>query len=221
MKKVRIKNSDKEYTVGKIVCVGRNYAEHARELGNEVPEFPIIFLKPSSTLVYDGDSIIHPKYSNEMHHEVELVLLIGKKIKNASDLESEKAIAGYGVGLDMTLRDLQNKYRKMGNPWTLAKSFDTCAVVSDFISSQDFNVSGEEIISLKKNGELQQNSAVNNMIFSPVEIIKYISERMTLEPGDLIYTGTPSGVSKVIPGDELVSSITNIGSITNKIIEDN
>ncbi len=218
MKNVKIKNSDSEFTVGKIVCVGRNYAEHAKELGNEIPKFPIIFLKPPSTLVNNGDSIVHPNYSNELHHEVELVLLIGKEVKNASLDEAENAIIGYGVGLDMTLRDLQNVFRKEGTPWTLAKSFDTCAVVSDFISKEDYKINGDEKIQLMVNGKLQQTSKINKMIFSPKEIVKFISERMTLEPGDLIYTGTPEGVSKVERGDVLKSSIENIAQLENKII---
>lgn len=217
MKKVKIKNSTKEFTVGKIVCVGRNYAEHARELGNEVPKFPIIFLKPPSTLIYDGDKIIHPSYSNEMHHEVELVLLIGKSVKNASDEEAENAIIGYGVGLDMTLRDLQNEYRKEGNPWTLAKSFDTCAVISEFVLKEEYKITGKEEIELLKNGNIQQKSSIDKMIFPPAEIVKYISERMTLEPGDLIYTGTPQGVSKVDKGDVLKSRIEHIAEIENII----
>ncbi len=212
-----IRNSKKEFAVGKIVCVGKNYAEHAKEMNSEVPEFPIIFLKPTSTLIYSGDSIVHPSYSNEMHHEVELVLLIGKEIKDATEKEAEDAIIAYGVGLDMTLRDLQSKYKKEGHPWTLAKGFDTCAVVSDFISKDEVILIGEERIVLEKNGNIQQNSSVNKMIFSPSEIVKYLSERMTLEPGDLIYTGTPEGVSKVERGDVLKSSITNIAEMKNDI----
>ena len=217
MKKVIIRNTKKEFTVGKILCVGKNYAEHAKEMNSEVPEFPIIFLKPTSTLIYNDDTIIHPSYSNEMHHEVELVLLIGKEVKDATKEEAEDAIVAYGVGLDMTLRDLQSKYKKEGHPWTLAKGFDTCAVVSDFISKEELLLTGEERIILEKNGNIQQNSNVNKMIFSPAHIVKYLSERMTLEPGDLIYTGTPEGVSKVEKGDVLKSSITNIAEIKNYI----
>jgi len=217
MKKVKIRSSDLEFTVGKIVCVGRNYAEHAKELGNEIPKFPIIFLKPPSTLIYNSDTIVHPKYSNELHHEVELVLLIGKEITKPNIEEAENAIIGYGVGLDMTLRDLQNEYRKEGNPWTLSKCFDSCAVISDFILKENYKLTGDENIQLYKNGNIQQNSFVNKMIFSPAEIVKYISERMTLEQGDLIYTGTPEGVSKVEKGDILLSKITNIAELENKI----
>ncbi|PID61132.1 MAG: 2-oxopent-4-enoate hydratase [Ignavibacteriae bacterium] len=218
MKKIKLKNSNKEFTVGKILCVGRNYAKHAEELGNEVPEFPIVFMKPASTLVYHGDNIIHPDYSNEMHHEVELVLLIGKEVKSATLEEAEKSIIGNAVGLDMTLRDLQNEFRKDGNPWTLAKSFDTCAAISDFITKDNYRLTGNEKIELYKNGKIQQKSNLRKMIFSPAEIVKYISERITLEPGDLIFTGTPEGVSKVERGDELISKIENIAEIKNRII---
>lgn len=218
MKKVKIKNSDKEFIVGKILCVGQNYLDHAKEMGGEVPKVPMIFLKPSSTLIYNGDSIVHPDYSNEMHHEVELVLLIGKEIKNASMDEAENAIIGYGVGLDMTLRDLQKQFKNAGHPWTLAKGFDNCAVVSEFISKDDYKLSGKEEIQLYKNDKLQQSSNLSKMIFSPVEIVKFLSEKMTLEPGDLIFTGTPEGVSKVERGDVLKSKISHVEEIENKIV---
>lgn len=133
MKYIRIKNSSDRIPVGKIVCVGRNYAEHAMELGNEIPAAPVIFLKPSSSVIYSDEDIVYPSFSIEMHHEVELVLLIGKKVKNAGLTEAGEAIAGYGVGLDMTLRDIQDELKKKGHPWTIAKCFDTSAVLSDFI----------------------------------------------------------------------------------------
>ena len=156
MKKVRIKNSNQEFSVGKIVCVGRNYAEHAKELGNEVPEKPVVFLKPASVLIHSREKIIHPTFSKDMHHEVELVLLIGKMVKNAKKSEAEDAIIGYGVGLDMTLRDIQNELRKKGNPWTIAKCFDTSAVVSDFVLKSDYNLTLDEEISLSVNGRIRQ-----------------------------------------------------------------
>lgn len=217
MKKIKFQNSNRELTVGKILCVGKNYADHAKEMGGTVPDQPMIFLKPTSTLIYDGDPIIHPNYSSEMHHEVELVLLIGETIKNATLEEAENAIIGYGVGLDMTLRDLQFKFKKNGEPWTLAKGFDTCAVVSDFISKDEHQFTGAERIELLKNGNIQQNSSLNKMIFPPDHVVKFLSDRMTLEPGDLIYTGTPEGVSKVERGDLLKSSITDIAEIQNII----
>lgn len=218
MKQVRLKNSDKEFTVNNIFCVGKNYLDHAKEMGGEVPEVPMIFSKPATTLIYDNDTITHPEHSEEMHHEVELVLLIGKQIKNVSKEEAEDAIIGYAVGLDMTLRDLQRKYKNAGHPWTLAKGFDNSAVVSEFISKDEYQISGEEEIIMLKNGKVQQKSTLDKMIFKPVEIVKFLSDRITLHPGDLIYTGTPEGVSRVERGDILISKITNISQLKNQII---
>jgi 5-carboxymethyl-2-hydroxymuconate isomerase len=213
MKKVRIKNSNQELAVGKIVCVGRNYAEHAKDLGNEIPEKPVVFLKPASALVHSGDKIIHPAFSKDMHHEVELVLLIGKKVKDANKTEAEDAIIGYGVGLDMTLRDIQNELKKKGHPWTIAKCFDTSAVVSDFILKSDYNLTLDEEISLSINGQIRQKEKLNKMLFRPADIVEYISSLMKLEEGDLVYTGTPAGVGKVEVGDKLVGEIQNISKL--------
>lgn len=219
MKTLKFKNHDESVAIGKMVCVGRNYAAHAKELGNEVPEFPIIFLKPSSVVIYDGDKIVHPTYSNDLHHEVELVLYIGEEVKDADNASAEKAIHGYAVGLDMTLRDLQNEFRKKGEPWTLAKCFDTAAVLSDVVLKKDYTLKGNENISLSVNGNEKQKTSIANMIFSPVEIVKYISARLTLEKGDLIFTGTPEGVGKVIPGDIIEAELENIGKIKNEVIK--
>lgn len=217
MKYLKFKNSDEKVAIGKMVCVGRNYAAHAKELGNEVPEFPIIFLKPASNVIFSGDSVIHPDYSNDLHHEVELVLYIGEDISKASDAEAENAIHGYTVGLDMTLRDLQNEFRKKGEPWTLAKCFDTAAVLGDVVLKKDYSLKGNESISLGVNGSIKQNSSIANMIFSPVEIVKYISARLALEKGDLIFTGTPEGVGRVLRGDKLEAQLENISSISTQI----
>ncbi|MCL5030144.1 MAG: fumarylacetoacetate hydrolase family protein [Bacteroidetes bacterium] len=210
MKSIRIKNSSKEIPIGKIVCVGRNYAEHAKELGNEIPEKPVIFLKPSSSVIYSGDKIIYPSFSNEMHHETELVLLIGRKIKNADEKESEEAIIGYGLGLDMTLRDVQNELKKKGHPWTIAKCFDTSAVLSDFVLKEKYQLTLNEEISLTINGEIRQKEKLNMMLFPPVKVVQYISSLMTLEEGDLVFTGTPKGVSKVERGDKLHAEISGM-----------
>ncbi len=218
MKTVKIKNSNEKITVGKIVCVGRNYTEHAKELGNEVPKFPIIFLKPASNLIFNNENIIHPTYSDEMHHEVELVLLIGETIKNADTKQAKQAIIGYSVGLDMTLRDIQNQLKKNGHPWTLAKCFDTAAVVSDFISTSDYRLTGKEKIELFVNNNKRQSSVLEKMIFSPTEIVKYISSKMTLEKGDLIFTGTPQGVGKVVKEDKIFAKIENIANLKTQII---
>ncbi len=210
MKHITIKNTNQQIPVGKIVCVGRNYSEHAKELGNEVPEKPLVFLKPASALIFSGDKIRYPSFSNEMHHEVELVLLVGKKIKDANLKEAEDAIEAYGVGLDMTLRDIQTKLKEKGHPWTIAKGFDTSAVVSDFISKKEYTLTLNERIILSVNGVKRQDDLLNKMIFSPAEIVEYISSLMTLEEGDLIYTGTPAGVGKVIPEDKIHAEIEGL-----------
>jgi len=213
MKSVRIKNSKEEFPIGKILCVGRNYAEHAKELGNEVPDKPVLFLKPASALIYSGEEIIYPVYGNELHHEVELVLLIGETVKNANKVEAEKVIIGYGVGLDMTLRDVQNELKKKGNPWTLAKCFDTSAVSSDFVLKNDYQLKSNEKLELKVNGQVKQSDTLKSMIFNPAEIVEYISSVMTLEKGDLIFTGTPAGVNRVNRGDKLEAKIGEVAEL--------
>lgn len=213
-----IKLSGKSYPVGKIVCVGRNYAEHAKELGNVVPEFPIIFLKPSSSIIFSGESVIHPGITNDLQHEAELVLLIGNKIKDADLKLAENAIEGYAVGLDMTMRDVQAEAIRTGHPWTVSKCFDTSAVLSEFISAKEYQLTMNETISLKVNGTVRQNCELNKMIFKPAELVKDISSLFTLETGDLIFTGTPAGVSKVIKGDKIEAEITNIGSLKTTIL---
>jgi len=217
MKYLKFKNSSEQIPIGKLVCVGRNYAAHAKELGGEVPEFPIIFLKPASNVIYSGESVVHPAHSKNLQHEVELVLYIGEDIKNGNDETAASAIHGYSIGLDMTLRDLQFEFKAKGDPWTLAKCFDTAAVLTDVVLKKDYQLKGDENISLSVNGTVRQNSSIRNMIFSPVEIVKFISARMTLEKGDLIFTGTPEGVGRVVQGDKIEASLENIGKITTQI----
>jgi len=148
-----------------------------------------------------------------MHHEVELVLLIGKTIKDADKNESALAIEAYGVGLDMTLRDVQSELKKKGHPWTIAKGFDTSAVISDFVSKENYTLTLNEEISLSVNGTIKQKAKLNTMLFNPVEIVSYISTLMTLEEGDLIFTGTPAGVSKVTKGDRLLVKLEGVAEL--------
>ncbi|HOJ17211.1 MAG TPA: fumarylacetoacetate hydrolase family protein [Ignavibacteriaceae bacterium] len=218
MKTIKIRNKNKEYSVGKIICLGRNYAEHIKELGNEPSELPVIFLKPASALIYSKHPIEIPAYSQNMHHEIELVLLIGKKLKDANAVEAEEAIIAYGVGLDMTLRDVQDNLKKKGQPWTTAKCFDMSALVSDFLAKEEHKVSPEDWMTLKVNGVVRQRQQLNKMIFPPARIVEYISSFMTIEEGDLVFTGTPSGVSKVVKGDKLYGEITNVASFETEII---
>jgi len=218
MKTARIKNSKEEFIIGKIVCVGRNYEEHTKELGNEIPVKPVLFLKPASAIIYSGGEIIHPDYGNELHHEVELVLLIGETVKKANKAQSEKAIIGYGVGLDMTLRDVQDGLKKKGHPWTLAKCFDTSAVISDFVLKKDYQLKLDEKLELKANDVVKQSDTLKSMIFNPAEIVEYISSVMTLEKGDLIFTGTPAGVSRVNRGDKLEAKLGEIAELLCTVV---
>ena len=181
MKQLEIKNSEQKIPIGKVVCVGRNYAAHAKEMGNEVPDFPIIFLKTATCIIPSGGEVIHPDYSNDLHHEIELILVIGNEVKNATKEEAENAIIGYAVGLDMTLRDLQNESRKKGEPWTLAKVFDTSGVISPVILKSEYHLGGNEKIFLSVNSEVKQSSSLDKMLFNAVTIVQDISKKMTLE----------------------------------------
>lgn len=219
MKEIKIKNSNIKINIGKVVCVGRNYADHAKEMGSEIPDkFPLIFMKTVTCMINSGESVVHPDYSENLHHEIELVLLIGEMVKNATTTEAENAILGYTVGLDMTLRDLQSASKAKGEPWTLAKVFDTSGVISEFILKENYKITGNEKIYLDVNGRTRQNSIVGLMLFDSVEIVKNISKRMTLEKGDLIFTGTPAGVGRVIKGDKLSGGIENIGLLETTIV---
>ena len=218
MEQIEIKNMKENRKIGKVVCVGRNYAAHAKEMGNDIPDFPIIFLKTATCLIPSGGEVVHPDYSDELHHEVELVLLIGNEVKNGTEEEAENAIAGYCVGLDMTLRDLQNESRKTGEPWTLAKVFDTSGVVTPVVLKSEYQLRGDEKIFLKVNNKTRQESSLDKMLFNAVATIQHISKKMTLEEGDLVFTGTPEGVGRVIPGDKLCGGIENIGEIEATIV---
>lgn len=217
MKFAEIKNSDEKIRIGKIVCVGKNYAAHAKEMGGDLPTEPMLFLKTATCVIGSGESVVHPSWSDNLHHEIELVLLVGETIKDADDNTAGRAIAGYAVGLDMTLRDLQSQYKSKGHPWTLAKVFDTSAVLSEFVCSKEYDFKGNERIWMTKNGVMQQKSTLDNMIFSPVDLVKFISSRMTLEEGDLIFTGTPEGVSHVEKGDKLEGGIEGVADLSTII----
>jgi 2-keto-4-pentenoate hydratase/2-oxohepta-3-ene-1,7-dioic acid hydratase in catechol pathway len=148
-----------------------------------------------------------------MHHEVELVLAIGKDIKNADGIQADEAITAYGVGLDMTLRDVQNELKKKGHPWTISKGFDTSAVLSTFASRWLNKLTLRETISLSVNGKIRQEARLDTMIFFPIKLVQYISSVMKLEKGDIIFTGTPAGVGRVVSGDKIHASISGIAEL--------
>jgi len=185
----------------KIICIGRNYADHAKELGNEVPESPVIFCKPDTALLKNEEPFYHPDFSNEIQHELELVIRIQKMGKKIQKQFAHLYYNEISVGLDFTARDKQNELKQKSLPWELAKAFDGSACIGKFIPFQN-HANGIEF-SLKKNGELIQAGNSNLMLHSIDEIISFVSQFFTLKVGDLIYTGTPAGVGKVNIGDTL------------------
>jgi 2-keto-4-pentenoate hydratase/2-oxohepta-3-ene-1,7-dioic acid hydratase in catechol pathway len=203
----------RDLSIGKLVCLARSYKKHAQEMNSEIPKEPVIFLKPASSVIFNGDAIKIPKMSQSIHHEVELGVVIGKKCKNISKKDAMDYIKGYLVALDITARDIQSEMKKKGWPWTIAKSFDTFAPISEVILKKDVTKPQNLDISLKVNGEERQKSNTSYMIFSIEQIIEYISNIMTLEPGDLILTGTPEGVSEIKSGDILEANLGNICSL--------
>lgn len=194
---------------GSIYCIGRNYAKHAKELKNEVPSEPVVFLKPRSSLIFNGNSIKIPAQSKNVHHEVEMVVLIGKTTKNVSIENALDSVKAIGVGLDMTARDLQSEAKLKGLPWTLAKGFDTFAPLGNLVEyNQGINLKHLEVKVLV-NGEKRQSGNTSDMLFPVAELISYLSKQFTLTAGDLIFTGTPEGVSAVEKGDLIKASLGN------------
>jgi len=195
--------------VRNIFCIGRNYVEHAHELQNEVPDRPLVFLKPTSSLIGDGMQIRIPPQSNNVHHEVELVAAIGKGGRNISHEEALNHVAGYAVGIDVTARDIQQQAKENGHPWTVAKGFDTFAPLSPFVSADQVANPQTLNLELVVNGQLRQSDNTNLMIFPLPELISYLSSIFTLQPGDLIFTGTPKGVSPISSGDQIEADLNN------------
>ena len=205
-------------SVGKILCLGRNYEEHAREMKAEVPVHPVVFLKPATALVHDGADVVIPEFSRDLHHEVEMVVVIGKTGRNIPAGSSYEHIAGYAVGLDMTLRDIQDQAKKKGLPWSVAKGFDTSAPVSPVVKRELIQDPHSLAISLKVNGQMRQQSNTGKMIFRVHDVISYLSTVFTLEPGDLIFMGTPEGVGRVVPGDKLEADLEKVGTLRVGIV---
>ncbi len=198
------------YTPTKLVCIGRNYAKHARELGNEVPSQPVVFLKPTSALVASGGAVVIPRQSTDVHHEVELVVVIGKAATKIDEADAMDFVAGYAVGLDMTARDVQAIAKAKGLPWSTAKGFDTFAPLGPVLSAADAPDLSDAAVRLSVNGDERQRGTTSDMLFSVPFLVSHCSHLFTLEPGDLIYTGTPEGVAQVQAGDELVASIEGL-----------
>lgn len=215
--RVQLSGTDKTYRVGKILCVTRNYRAHAAELGNETPAQPVFFLKPASSIIGQGETAVIPPFSNDCQHEIELAVLIGKWGKNIAPETALNHVAGYGIGIDLTLRDLQGDLKAKGLPWSMAKGFDTSCPLSDFISSDQITDPQALDISLYINDELRQQGNSAEMIHPIPNLISAASAIFSLEEGDILLTGTPAGVARLISGDRLRAEISQLGTLSINI----
>jgi fumarylpyruvate hydrolase len=215
---VPVAGEDALYPVRRVFCVGRNYAAHAREMGSDPNrEPPFYFTKSADSLVPGGGAIPYPPATANLHHEVELVVALGAPVFQATKEQAAKAVFGHAIGLDMTRRDLQFAARDKGRPWDLGKSFEFSAPITPIIRNATPMLAGA--VTLEVNGEIRQRGDISDMIWSVPEVIAHLSQYYHLSPGDLIYTGTPEGVSPVRPGDRLVGRIDGLGELVVTIAE--
>jgi len=210
-----VAESNNVFPVGRIYCVGRNYAEHAREMGHDPDrEPPFFFMKPADAIVASGSTIAYPQITKDLHHEIEMVVAIGK---GGANIPAEKAldhVFGYGVGLDMTRRDIQGEAKKMGRPWEMGKAFDNSAPCTALKTAAMVGHPSKGAIWLKVNGEVRQKGDLSEMIWNVPETIAYLSKLITLRAGDLIMSGTPAGVGPVRRGDRLEGHVDGVGDLT-------
>jgi 5-carboxymethyl-2-hydroxymuconate isomerase len=217
MQTITLRGHQNAVAVGTIYCLGRNYAEHAKEMHAEITPAPIVFLKPRTALIHDGEPIILPSISRDVHHEVEFVVAIGKGGKHIARDAAYSHVLGYGIGLDMTLRDVQEEAKKRGLPWSVAKGFDTSAPVSDFLPPDQIGDPHAQTICCRVNGSVRQRASTGTMISRIDVIIEYISSIFTIEAGDLIFTGTPEGVGAVKHGDVVEAELAGFAKISHPV----
>ncbi len=199
-------------TPGKILCVGRNYVAHAREHGAEVPDLPLLFLKPPTSVIGPGDKIVLPPQSEQVEHEAELGVVIGRRGRWIAPEQAMEYISGYTIGNDVTARDLQRR----DGQWTRSKGFDTFCPLGPWIQT-DFDPA-DALVTCHVNGEMRQMASTRDMVFSVRQLIAFASSIMTLEPGDILLTGTPAGVGPLLPGDVVKAGIEGLGELENSVI---
>lgn len=202
----------------KIICVGRNYTDHINELSNQKPDEPVVFMKPDTSVLNSGFPFVIPEFSNDVHHELEVVVKINKVGKYIQPKFAHKYYSQIGLGIDFTARDLQSKLKGKGLPWELAKSFDGATVLGTFIDKDQFDDLQNISFQLVKNGTVVQNGNTQDMLWQIDELIVYVSQFFTLKTGDIIFTGTPAGVAKVNPGDELEGFLEDQKLLSVKIM---
>ena len=211
-------NSDSVFPVRRIYCIGRNYADHAVEMGHDPDrEPPFFFQKNPDNLDFSG-TFTYPEKSNDVHYEMELVIAIGKGGKNISLDNAVEHVYGYALGLDMTRRDLQSNMKKMGRPWEIGKAFEKSAPMGPIMPASDLGHPAEGLIDLKVNGLLKQKGNLNQMIWKTAEMINYLSEYYELAAGDLIMSGTPAGVGPIVKGDVMTGSIAGMGALIVTVV---
>ena len=206
-----VRGTNARFPVHRIYCVGRNYADHAVEMGHDPDaEPPFFFMKPADAVLESGATFPYPSLSSDVQHEVELVLALGKGGRDIPLGDAEGCIVAAGVGIDMTRRDLQGEAKKMGRPWDSGKGFDHGAPCSELVPVAEPGELGSGSIQLTVNGETRQTGDLEQMIWSSAEVVSHLSGLFRLEPGDLIYTGTPAGVGPVMPGDQVEAVVSNL-----------
>lgn len=217
---VAIAESEARFPVRRIFCVGRNYAAHAREMGRDPDrEPPFFFTKPADAVVDDNQQIPYPPQSKNFHYEGEMVVAIGTGGRNISEGDSLSHVWGYGIGNDLTRRDLQRAARELGRPWDWGKAFDNSAICGPLHQAEKVGHPSEGSIKTLVNGEVKQDADLNELIWSIPEVISILSHSIALKPGDLIYSGTPAGVDALQPGDVCEVSVVGLGTLTTTIIE--
>ncbi len=215
---IEITGSEERFPARRIYCVGRNYMAHVREMGSDEREPPFFFQKPADALVLDGGDFPYPSISENVHHEIELVVAIGKAGRNITPGDALGLIFGYAVGLDMTRRDLQGVAKEMRRPWEAGKAFDHAAPCSPIVPAADIGHPATGAIWLKVNGDLRQEGDLSHQIWNVPESIAHLSALFELVPGDLIFTGTPSGVGPVQQGDVMEGGIEGIGELRVNVV---
>jgi fumarylpyruvate hydrolase len=209
-----VEGTDARFPVGRIYCVGRNYAEHAREMGHDPDrEPPFFFMKAANSIVPSGSTIGYPVGTKDVHHEIEMVVAIAKGGKNIAVEKALEHVYGYAVGLDMTRRDIQGEAKKMGRPWEMGKSFDESAPISELKPAAKIGHPAKGAIWLKVNGQVKQQGDLAMQIWTVPEQINYLSNLITLQPGDLIFSGTPAGVGPIKAGDKLEGHVDGVGDL--------
>ena len=219
---VPVRGTDARFPVRRIYCVGRNYVEHAKEMGFTGREPPFFFLKPADALVVVPEgatgTMAYPSQTNNLHHEIELVVAIGKGGRNIRASDAHAHIFGYAVGLDMTRRDLQNDMKKQGRPWCIGKAFDQSAPIGPITPAAQAGAIEQADIYVQVGGQDRQRSQIDKLIWNIGETIEHLSAAWELQPGDLIFTGTPEGVAAVVAGDVMHGAITGLGSLRVKVV---